>query len=95
MFLTVAWFTLDPETAHDDILLSEDGLTATCNNFDERVVLGSCGFSKGVHFWEYKIDRYDNHPDPAFGVARLDTAKDAMLGMYTYMYVSACHHQQP
>lgn len=80
VFLSVAWFTLDPETAHDDILLSEDGLTATCNNFEERVVLGSCGFSRGTHYWEYKIDRYDNHPDPAFGVARLDTSKDSMLG---------------
>ncbi|XP_067943550.1 E3 ubiquitin-protein ligase TRIM9-like [Watersipora subatra] len=76
----VAWFTLDPETAHDDILLSEDGLTATCNNFEERVVLGSCGFSKGVHYWEYKIDHYDSHPDPAFGVARVDTSKNTMLG---------------
>ena len=82
LIILVAWFTLDPETAHDDILLSEDGLTVTCNDSEskDRVVLGSCGFSKGVHYWEYKIDRYDNHPDPAFGVARLDTAKDTMLG---------------
>jgi len=68
-------------------LLSEDGLTATCNNFEERVVLGSCGFSKGVHYWEYRVDRYDNHPDPAFGVAKLETSKDAMLGKCSYFCV--------
>lgn len=26
------------------------------------------------------MDRYDNHPDPAFGVARINTVKDMMLG---------------
>ncbi|MEQ2193999.1 hypothetical protein XENOCAPTIV_020457 [Xenoophorus captivus] len=35
-------------------------------------------------FWgrlrSLRIDRYDNHPDPAFGVARINTMKEMMLG---------------
>ncbi|XP_041467908.1 E3 ubiquitin-protein ligase TRIM9-like isoform X3 [Lytechinus variegatus] len=76
----VAWFHPDPRTAHKDIIFSNENMTLTCNNQDDRVVLGNVGFSKGVHYWEVTIDRYDNHPDPAFGVARLDTSKDTMLG---------------
>ncbi|CAH1262053.1 E3 ubiquitin-protein ligase TRIM9-like isoform X1 [Branchiostoma lanceolatum] len=76
----VAWFALDPSTAHPDIVLSNDNMTVTCNSYDDRVVLGNVGFSKGIHYWECTIDRYDNHPDPAFGVARIDTLKDTMLG---------------
>nr|XP_056708207.1 E3 ubiquitin-protein ligase TRIM9 isoform X5 [Euleptes europaea] len=76
----VAWFSFDPSTAHSDIIFSNDNLTVTCNSYDDRVVLGKTGFSKGLHYWELSIDRYDNHPDPAFGVARVDVLKDVMLG---------------
>ncbi|XP_036818864.1 E3 ubiquitin-protein ligase TRIM9 isoform X1 [Oncorhynchus mykiss] len=76
----IAWFTFDPASAHPDIILSNDNLTVTCNSYDDRVVMGNSGFSRGVHYWEITVDRYDNHPDPAFGVARGDVLKDVMLG---------------
>ncbi|XP_058019799.1 tripartite motif-containing protein 67 isoform X7 [Ahaetulla prasina] len=76
----VAWFTFDPCSAHRDIVLSNDNQTATCSSYDDRVVLGTAAFSKGVHYWELHVDRYDNHPDPAFGVARINVVKDMMLG---------------
>ncbi|XP_076982892.1 E3 ubiquitin-protein ligase TRIM9 isoform X1 [Tamandua tetradactyla] len=75
-----AWFAFDPGSAHPDIVLSNANLTVTCSSYDDRVVLGKTGFSKGVHYWELTVDRYDNHPDPAFGVARADVMKDVMLG---------------
>ncbi|XP_036437161.1 tripartite motif-containing protein 67 isoform X1 [Colossoma macropomum] len=76
----VAWFTFDPTSAHRDIVLSNENQTVSCNSYDDRVVLGTAAFSKGVHYWELSVDRYDNHPDPAFGVARINTLKDVMLG---------------
>ncbi|XP_036612234.1 tripartite motif-containing protein 67 isoform X2 [Trichosurus vulpecula] len=76
----VAWFTFDPNSGHRDIVLSNDNQTATCSSYDDRVVLGTAAFSKGVHYWEFLVDRYDNHPDPAFGVARVNVVKDMMLG---------------
>uniref|UniRef100_A0A667GDE7 Tripartite motif containing 9 n=1 Tax=Lynx canadensis TaxID=61383 RepID=A0A667GDE7_LYNCA len=76
----LAWFAFDPGSAHSDIIFSNDNLTVTCSSYDDRVVLGKTGFSKGVHYWELTVDRYDNHPDPAFGVARIDVMKDVMLG---------------
>ncbi|XP_030881578.1 E3 ubiquitin-protein ligase TRIM9 isoform X5 [Leptonychotes weddellii] len=78
--LAVAWFAFDPGSAHADIIFSNDNLTVTCSSYDDRVVLGKTGFSKGVHYWELTVDRYENHPDPAFGVARIDVMKDVMLG---------------
>ncbi|KAM9703173.1 E3 ubiquitin-protein ligase TRIM9 isoform 2-T2 [Menidia menidia] len=76
----VAFFTFDPTSAHRDIVLSNDNQTVSCNSYDDRVVLGTAAFSKGIHYWEVSVDRYDNHPDPAFGVARINTLKDMMLG---------------
>ncbi|XP_005736771.1 E3 ubiquitin-protein ligase TRIM9 isoform X4 [Pundamilia nyererei] len=76
----IAWFTFDPASAHPDIIFSNDNLTVTCNSYDDRVVLGNTAFSRGVHYWEMTVDRYDNHPDPAFGIARSDVLKDVMLG---------------
>ncbi|XP_038141058.1 E3 ubiquitin-protein ligase TRIM9 isoform X2 [Cyprinodon tularosa] len=76
----VAWFTFDPASAHPDIVFSNDNLTVSCNSYDDRVVLGNTAFSRGVHYWEMTVDRYDNHPDPAFGISRGDVLKDVMLG---------------
>uniref|UniRef100_G3NUU7 Tripartite motif containing 67 n=1 Tax=Gasterosteus aculeatus aculeatus TaxID=481459 RepID=G3NUU7_GASAC len=76
----VAWFSFDPSTAHRDIVLTNENQTVSCSSYDDRVVLGTAAFSKGIHYWEVRIDRYDNHPDPAFGVARINTMKDMMLG---------------
>ncbi|XP_059209007.1 E3 ubiquitin-protein ligase TRIM9 isoform X3 [Centropristis striata] len=76
----IAWFTFDAASAHPDIVLSNDNLTVSCISYDDRVVLGNSAFSRGVHYWEITVDRYDNHPDPAFGIARGDVLKDVMLG---------------
>ncbi|KAM9798025.1 tripartite motif-containing protein 67 [Neosynchiropus ocellatus] len=76
----VARFTFDPTSAHRDIVLTNENQTVSCNSYDDRVVLGTAAFSKGVHYWEVCVERYDNHPDPAFGVARINTVKDMMLG---------------
>ncbi|KAM9355441.1 E3 ubiquitin-protein ligase TRIM9 isoform 7-T7 [Pholidichthys leucotaenia] len=76
----IAWFIFDPASAHPDIIFSNDNLTVTCNSYDDRVVMGNSAFSRGVHYWEMTVDRYDNHPDPAFGIARSDVLKDVMLG---------------
>ena len=79
-FVLVAWFALDPKTSHPDILLTNQNSTCTCTSFDDRVVLGDIGFARGKHYWEITIDRYDGNPDPAMGVAYVDTVKDSILG---------------
>lgn len=79
-FILVAWFTMDTTTAHPDIRFSNENQTVTCDSYEHRVALGSIGFSRGVHYWEITIDRYDNNADPAFGIARFDVSKDSMLG---------------
>lgn len=43
-------------------------------------MLGSVGFSRGIHYWEFAIDTYTADTDPAFGIARVDVARDQMLG---------------
>ncbi len=60
--------------------LTSDGLTATTDSYEPRVLLGSVGFSRGVHYWEVTVERYDGTADPAFGVARRDVSRGSMLG---------------
>ena len=79
---SVAWFSLDPESAHTDVIFSNNNLTATCRSFDHRIILGDVGFSKGIHYWEVTIDRYDCFTDPAIGIARFDVDKEIMLGKF-------------
>jgi|SRR6218665_345080 len=80
VFVSVAWFAFDTNTAFQDVLFSNNNTTITSSSFDERVVLGTVGLTKGVHYWEVFIDRFENNKDPAIGVARYDVAKDKMLG---------------
>lgn len=95
-YSTVYWFTFNPRTAHPDIqFISTSSLTndnhynldtITCISSQERVALGSRGFRKGVHYWEITIQRYDDKPDPAFGVARFDVVKEHMLGKHYFYF---------
>ena len=93
LFSLVHWFTFNLRIAHPDIqFLSSSandnhhyGLDSiTCLSSQERVALGSRGFRNGVHYWEITIQRYDDKPDPAFGVARFDVLKEHMLGEYHF-----------
>lgn len=75
----VAWFTFDPNLS-PGLQFSADHCALSCPGYEHRVALGSVGFSRGVHYWEFSVDRYDSDTDPSFGVARMDVAKDQMLG---------------
>ncbi|CAL4112977.1 unnamed protein product, partial [Meganyctiphanes norvegica] len=74
----VAWFTLDSE--HPDLTVSTSGASISCDSYEHRVTLGSVGFSRGSHYWEYYIDKYDGNADIAFGIARIDVNKEMILG---------------
>jgi tripartite motif-containing protein 9/67 len=94
--LIVYWFTFNPRTAHPDIQFlshpsSNDNRfgfdSITCLSSQERVALGSRGFRKGIHYWEITIQRYDDKPDPAFGVARFDVLRENMLGKKFFFFL--------
>lgn len=81
----VAWFTFDPALSHapgSGLIFSEPDLSmVSVDGWDYRVALGSVGFSRGIHYWEFTINKYTADTDPAFGIARIDAARDQMLGM--------------
>ncbi|XP_045603701.1 E3 ubiquitin-protein ligase TRIM9 [Procambarus clarkii] len=74
----VAWFSL--ESIHPDHTISENGFTISCDSYEHRVALGSVGFSRGVHYWEFNIEKYDGNADIAFGLSRIDICKEMILG---------------
>ncbi|XP_018571423.1 E3 ubiquitin-protein ligase TRIM9 [Anoplophora glabripennis] len=76
----VAWFTFDPILSGPGLQYSEDSTKVTGEGWEHRVALGSVGFSRGIHYWEFTIDKYDADTDPAFGIARIDVTRDKMLG---------------
>ncbi|KAG5674656.1 hypothetical protein PVAND_004610 [Polypedilum vanderplanki] len=78
----VAWFTFDIQLSGmvSGLNFSNDNRTVSADGWEHCVALGSVGFSRGVHYWEFTIDRYTADTDPAFGIARIDVARDKMLG---------------
>lgn len=80
--ITVAWFSwaTGAPGVPQEVSISEDAMSASCEGYEHRVVLSSVGFSRGVHYWELTIDRYHSDTDPAFGIARADVSRDKMLG---------------
>lgn len=81
----MAWFTFDPVLsggAGSGLIFSKNNATVSVEGWEHRVALGSVGFSRGVHYWEFTIDNYTADTDPAFGVARIDVARNKMLGKY-------------
>lgn len=80
---TVAWFTFDPVLsggAAAGLQFFNENLTVSADGWEHSVALGSVGFSRGIHYWEFTVDKYTADTDPAFGVARIDVARDKMLG---------------
>ena len=71
---------MDPVSAAEGIILSNANHTVTSDNYENKVVLSNVGFSRGMHYWEINIDRYDGSADPAFGVACQDVCRNKMLG---------------
>ena len=69
---------------NEDIYISNNGLTLMTDLAEDHVILGSTGLSRGIHYWEFRIDRMDPGAQPAFGVARSDCKKDEMLGILNF-----------
>jgi hypothetical protein len=73
-----------------------DNRTVSADGWEHCVALGSVGFSRGVHYWEFTIDKYSADTDPAFGIARIDVSRDKMLGKFSLLALNASprwHHK--
>ncbi|XP_055836514.1 E3 ubiquitin-protein ligase TRIM9 isoform X1 [Episyrphus balteatus] len=79
----VAWFTFNPQLSGGSgsgLVFSNNNSTVSVEGWEHRVALGSVGFSRGVHYWEFTVNNYTADTDPAFGVARIDVNRNKMLG---------------
>ncbi|GMS79448.1 hypothetical protein PENTCL1PPCAC_1623 [Pristionchus entomophagus] len=77
---SVAWFQLTKSASQREIFLSNESHTLTATTIDYQTILGSVAFSKGVHYWEIAVDRFDGNADIVVGVARHSVSRNLMLG---------------
>ena len=50
------------------------------------MAVGSVGFSRGVHYWEFNLERYDGNADIAFGIGRIDICREMILGKFSRQF---------
>ncbi|GMR58256.1 hypothetical protein PMAYCL1PPCAC_28451 [Pristionchus mayeri] len=77
---SVAWFQLTKSASQREIFLSNESHSLTATTIDYQTILGSVAFSKGVHYWEITVDRFDGNADIVVGVARHTVNRNLMLG---------------
>ncbi|KAF8381452.1 madd-2 [Pristionchus pacificus] len=77
---SVAWFQLTKSASQREIFLSNESHTLTATTIDYQTILGSVAFSKGVHYWEITVDRFEGNADIVVGVARHAVNRGLMLG---------------
>uniref|UniRef100_A0A1I8BM93 B30.2/SPRY domain-containing protein n=1 Tax=Meloidogyne hapla TaxID=6305 RepID=A0A1I8BM93_MELHA len=65
---------------NSELLLSNNCCTVTGTSMEYRTILGTVTFSKGIHYWEVSVDRYDGNADIVIGVAQPSVNRHAMLG---------------
>ncbi|CAD6193191.1 unnamed protein product [Caenorhabditis auriculariae] len=76
----VAWFQLTKSPSQRDMLLSNECSTLSGSSLEYRTILGSVGFSKGIHYWEVTVDRHEGNSDVVIGVAQPSVNRGLMLG---------------
>lgn len=73
-------FSFDRFAKSDGVGISEDGRSAFCSSSEcKSMVYGSVGFSRGVHYWEVKIEQ-EEVGSIFLGVAEKTEAGHALLG---------------
>ncbi|KAL5971080.1 E3 ubiquitin-protein ligase TRIM9 [Taenia solium] len=78
---THSWFHMDPSRSSvGGLQFSNSNRSLTCQSMEDCVALASTGLSRGIHYWEFVIDRLDAGGQPSFGIAKSDCNKEAMLG---------------
>lgn len=70
----------DTEIESGDLIVSNQLTTITATTLDYRTILGSVGFSRGVHYWEISINRLEGNADIVLGVAQSSVNRNIMLG---------------
>ncbi|VDM35755.1 unnamed protein product [Hydatigera taeniaeformis] len=77
-----SWFHMDASRSSvGGLQFSNSNRSLTCQSMEDCVALASTGLSRGIHYWEFVIDRLDAGGQPSFGIAKSDCNKEAMLGM--------------
>ncbi|KAF2365150.1 SPRY domain [Trinorchestia longiramus] len=89
-----AWFPLIRSLSHPDCAISDQGATVTCDSYEQRVAASGVGFTRGRHYWQFRIDAYDANADVAFGVVRKQVNKEVMLGNDEHGWAMYIDHQR-